>query len=81
MCVCVCVSTDLQVKVDHVVLVQEGDSLQDLPHQPLHIPLAEGLVLPIGHTLVEDLTSSRTARAHTHTKRRRTSVYNANIVV
>lgn len=59
-------STDLQVKVDHVVLVQEGDSLQDLPHQPLHIPLAEGLVLPIGHTLVEDLTSSRTARAHTH---------------
>lgn len=70
---CLCVSADLQVEVDYIVLVEEGDSLQDLPHEPLHVFLTEGLVLPIWHALVEDLTSSRTERRHKHTQ---TSEYN-----
>lgn len=36
--------SDLQVQVDHAVLVEEGHSLQDLPHQPLDVLLAEGLL-------------------------------------
>lgn len=31
--------------MDHTVLVEEGHSLQDLPHQPLDVLLTEGLVL------------------------------------
>lgn len=42
---CLSQCSDLQVQVDHTVLVEEGHSLQDLPHQPLDLLLAEGLVL------------------------------------
>lgn len=42
---CLLPSSDLQVQVDHTVLVEEGHSLQDLPHQPFDLLLAESLVL------------------------------------
>lgn len=59
---CEHVTTNFQVQVDYVVLVEEGDSLQYLLHEPLHVLFSEGLILPIWHTLVEDLASSRTAQ-------------------
>lgn len=41
------VSTDLQIKMDDIVLVEEGHSFQNLPHEPLHIFITEGLILSL----------------------------------
>lgn len=44
----------------HIVSMKESHACQDLLRQPNHVFLCEGLVV-IGHTLVEDFTTSGTA--------------------
>lgn len=51
--------------MNYIVLVEEGHSLQDLSHEPLHIFLTEGLILLVWHTLIENFSSSRTATEDT----------------
>lgn len=50
----------LQVQVHHVVPVQEGHAAQDLPGQPDHVFLREGVVV-VGDALVEDLATGGAA--------------------
>lgn len=68
------VCADLEVKVNHVVPVEEGHSFQDLPHEPLGILLTKCLLL-LPYTLVEYLPSSSTGGEIGHTYEYRHGCY------